>query len=164
MVQGQPHVKRFQISFNTNEEFQHFVMFLHQFKFNIKDDSTESSTTTTTTTNFVQPSSQFTVRPTTLVPTFNETYNQNIFSQPTQAPVMELPMRQPIFAEPNNEQVLEKPENDVPSDFLSQILKPKKKDIDDLSDSELKTMLNEKLHDMKFINFLSILQRTICKY
>lgn len=125
-------LKRFQISFNSAMEFQSFIGFLHDMNFNIKDEGV-------TTNNYIQPSSQF-VKP-IVQPIIEYGFNQS--QQINQTALDFAALSQPI-------QPLIQQDN---TDYLSQILNPKGKQ--DISDDELKKLLNEKLRDMNFINFVS---------
>lgn len=156
--------KRFQVSFNSANEFQQFMAFLHDNNFNVKDDSTPST--------YNQPSSQF-IRPSlaqTLIDPFSQlSDSQSLMNvmpmsqpQPLQ-PVIQMsqpqPARQqPSFQQISSTQIVESDNEPQPqfNDYLSQILKPKSKELKDLSDEDLKKMLNEKLRDINFINFVGI--------
>lgn len=134
-----PVLNRLQISFNSADEFQSFIAFLRDKGFNIKDEST-------TTTNYIQPSSQFIKPAIAPQPAYNNAYNdyllsQNFGSQPSKAldfSALSQPMP-PLVQQENST-----------NDYLSQILNPKRKekDFSDMTDDELKGLLNDKLRDM----------------
>lgn len=144
--------KRFQICFNFANEFQQFISFLHENNFNIKDDSVNNYS------SYIPTSSQFT-RP-THPQNLNNSFSQplksqdpiNCINEQQQSQLSVLPMSQV------DRHKIEQPQVD---DFLSQILKPKPRELKDLSDEKLQEMLNEKLRDTTFINFVSTLKRVI---